>query len=169
MPTIEEELQTVNIEDQHQRVFLNILFTAHYVQHKQKQVLEPFGVSGTQYNVLRILRGQCSHCMPTYSIKDRMIERNCDASRVVDRLVAVGLVIREACPNDKRSTLVKITQAGLDLLAEIDPVIDTAHSIKGITVSEAIELNRLLDKLRSDCPEVDQAGCMGQAFADTED
>lgn len=150
MPTIEEELQTAEIKDQHRRAFLNILFTAHYIQNIQRQMLEPFGITGTQYNVLRILRGQCSQCLPTYSIKDRMIERNCDASRVVDRLMAAGLVVREACPNDKRSTLVKITQAGLDLIDTVEPVVSCSHGMMGISLDEAVELNRLLDKVRLD-------------------
>jgi DNA-binding MarR family transcriptional regulator len=79
-----------------------------------------------------------------------MIERNCDASRVVDRLMAAGLVVREACPNDKRSTLVKITQAGLDLIDTVEPVVSCSHGMMGISLDEAVELNRLLDKVRLD-------------------
>jgi DNA-binding MarR family transcriptional regulator len=156
MATIEEELQTAPILNSFKRVHLSILYTANVFQNKQRQLLEPFGISGTQYNVLRILRGQCSQCLPTYSIKNRMVERNCDATRVVDRLLTAGLVIREACPNDKRSTLVKITELGLELLEKIEPVLEGHHKLEGLTLEEADQLCLLLDKCRANSAEQDQ-------------
>lgn len=148
MKTIEDELQTSRIENEYRRAFLSILFTANLLQHRQKQLLEPFGISGQQYNVLRILRGQKGNCLATYSIKDRMVERNSDASRMVDRLLAAGYVERISCPNDKRSTLVKITSSGLDLLAEIEPQLNAHHQMPGLTADEAAQLCHLLDKVR---------------------
>lgn len=148
MATLEEELQTVAIENPFQRAYLNILFTANYLSNLQREVLSPYGITGTQYNVLRILRGQQDKCLATYSIKSRMLERNSDASRVVDRLEKQGLVMRRGCPNDKRSTMVHITEAGLSLLAEIDPVLQKHQPLGSLSPEEAQSLASMLDKSR---------------------
>lgn len=148
MKTIEDELQTSRIDNEYRRAFLSILFTANQLQNKQKQLLEPFGISGQQYNVLRILRGQKGNCLATYSIKDRMVERNSDASRMVDRLVNAGYVERISCPNDKRSTLVRITDQGLELLSRIEPELEAYHQMPNLTSDEANQLCYLLDKVR---------------------
>lgn len=157
MATIEEELQTAPITDPYKRAYLNIMFMANYLENLQRQVLEPLGITATQYNVLRILRGQPSKSLATYSIKSRMIERNCDASRVVDRMEKLGLVRRESCPNDKRSVLVHLTPKGGELLAAAEPLIANRHYMPALTAEDASLLAQLLDKSRELAP-VDSAG-----------
>jgi len=160
MATIEEELQTSRIENPYTRAFLSIMFMANYLENLQRQVLEPFGITATQYNVLRILRGQAERCLATYSIKSRMVERNCDASRVVDRMEKQGLVRREGCPNDKRSVLVHITDKGLQLLTELEPHLAGKHYMPALSVEEALLISNLLDKARELAPTDEDGNLM---------
>ena len=102
-----------------------------------------------QYNVLRILRGQYPKPCNLKLIKERMLDRMSDASRIVDKLKAKGLLERHECPNDRRNVDLLINDKGLELLKALDHIDEEFKStFKNLSVAEAKQLNDLLDKAR---------------------
>lgn len=134
----------------HQKVAVNLMFTHGWLCAQQAEVLKPFGLTLQQYNVLRILRGQHPEAVTVNAIIERMLDRMSNASRLVDKLVAKGLATRTACPNDRRAVDVKITDAGLGLLTELDArQHDWEQRLSTLSAEEAHQLSGLLDKLRN--------------------
>ena len=113
--------------------------------------LKPFGLSGQQFNILRILRGQYPEPASVKLLTARMIDKMSNASRLVDKLLEKELVVRTTCPNDRRSVDVVLTEKGLEVLAAASTAVEaTHHPLNGpLTDDEAQTLNRLLDKMRA--------------------
>lgn len=131
------------------KALINIMYTEGWLRNRTNEILKPFDLTGQQYNVLRIVRGSSPRPMSTSCIRDRMLDKMSDASRIVDRLHKKGLLERKTCATDKRLVDVLITKAGLDLLGQIDgPINDMDKLFSSISEEEAITLNRLLDRLR---------------------
>jgi DNA-binding MarR family transcriptional regulator len=132
-----------------QEASLNIVRTQDYLHGHFAQLLETAGISGPQYNVLRILRGHGAG-VPTQTIASQMLTRMPDITRLIDRLEQAGFAQRSRTPHDRRVVLVKITRTGLDLLARLDePVLDLHHQLLGhLTKAELQQLNALLVKAR---------------------
>lgn len=147
---LEQELKTSNFASEWHRASLNIIFTAYWLNDKVRLLLKPYGITAQQFNVLRILRGQHPNPLSTNEIRDRMLDRMPDTSRIVDRLHKQGLLDRKVCKVDKRLVDVCITEAGLKLLAEIDEKAgpNITNSLYGLTEEEAKTLSNLLDKAR---------------------
>ncbi len=146
---IEEEIKQKKFKSPHQKAVLNLLFTANWVQNKQRELFEPFGVTGQQYNMLRILRGQHPKPIPAVEIKSRMLDKNSDVSRLLDRLIGKKLVQKNQCPNDKRASDVSITETGLELLTNLDSAINNLDAnFLTLSKEEAKQLSDLLDKAR---------------------
>jgi DNA-binding MarR family transcriptional regulator len=148
---IEEEIkQNKKFVNEYEKLLINILFTASWLESGNIQRLKPFGISPQQYNVLRILRGSSPNPLMLSDISGRMIDKNSNATRLVEKLRLKNLVKREVCENNRRQVDIVITKKGLDLLADIDKEADTwFNSMKSLTKSEAEQLNEALDKLRS--------------------
>jgi len=146
---LEQEIKQEKFKSTQQKAVLNILFTANWIQNLQKDFFEPFGITGQQYNILRILRGQHPNKISAVEIKSRMLDKNSDVSRLLDRLIGKALVDKVPCPNDKRATHIHITTAGLNLLKKLDNAIDSldTHLMK-LSKADAEKLNQLLDKSR---------------------
>jgi DNA-binding MarR family transcriptional regulator len=146
---IEEEIRQSKFKSPHQKAVLNLLFTANWIQNKQRELFEPFGITGQQYNMLRILRGQQAKPIPAVEIKNRMLDKNSDVSRLLDRLIGKNLVKKNQCPNDKRATDISITETGLELLKDLDAAINNLDShFLDLSKEEAKQLSDLLDKAR---------------------
>lgn len=147
--TIEEEIKQSRFKSPQQKAVLNLLFTANYIQNKQRELFEPFGITGQQYNILRILRGQHPNRISAAEIKSRMLDKNSDVSRLLDRLIAKSLVKKSPCSEDKRASDIVITDAGLNLLKELDTSIHNMEKkILMLSTEESAALNELLDKCR---------------------
>lgn len=147
---LEEEIQQkVPFRSEWQRVAVNILFTNNWLIAHQKNLFKPFDITLQQYNVLRILRGQHPEPISTSEIRNRMLDKMSDVSRIVERLVKKKLVVRRVCRSDKRLVDVFISQAGLELLEQLDHI-DTDFDLllQGLSREEAAKLNELLDKAR---------------------
>lgn len=113
--------------------------------------LKPFGISSQQYNVLRILRGASPKAIMLIEIASRMIDKNSNTSRLIDKLVSKGLANREICESNRKQVDIRITEKGLNLLREIDELSKIwLQEMKTLTVKEAANTNVLLDKLRSE-------------------
>ena len=149
MGKIEEAIKQSEFKDSYNKVVVNLLYTHSYLVSFQTAVLKPMDLSPEQYNVLRILRGQQGKPATIAAIQERMLNNMSNASRLVDKLKAKGLVKREECPLNRRQVDVVITEKGLALLELLEPQINAINK-KAIHLEdqELDLLNRLLDKLR---------------------
>ena len=146
---LEEEIKQKSFRNEYQKSALNLVFTYGWLFNKQNGFFKKFGITAQQYNVLRILRGQYPNAISTSNIKSRMLDKNSDSSRIVDRLAGKNLVHKSNCKSDKRLVDVSISDQGLHLLSEIEPhSLELDNTFSKLDIEEAKELNRLLDKLR---------------------
>jgi DNA-binding MarR family transcriptional regulator len=146
---IEEEIQQPKFRNMHHKAAVNLLYTAAWLDDRNKNFFKGYGITNQQFNILRILRGQLPKKISGAEIKTRMLDKNSDVSRLLDRLIVKKLVAKSQCPNDKRAADVLITEAGLDLLKKIDGKMDeTDLAVFHLTKTEASQLSDLLDKCR---------------------
>jgi DNA-binding MarR family transcriptional regulator len=133
-----------------QEATLNLARTLDYVMHPFSELFAANGISGPQYNILRILRGVGGDGLPCQELGSRMVTRMPDVTRLVDRLESAGLVERRRTPQDRRIVLVRLTRPGRELLARLDrPELDLHKQMLGhLSRGELDELNRLLVKAR---------------------
>ena len=145
---IEKDIQQTNFINEFQKMSINIIYTANWLNEKMGQILATEDITQQQYNILRILRG--SECpLSTLKIRERMLDKMSDTSRIVDRLIVKGLVEKTACIKDKRLVDITISKKGLQLLEKLDSLNEHIDSIlKGVTEKEAQAMNQILDKLR---------------------
>ncbi len=149
MGKIEEAIMQAQFKDEYNKAVVNLLYTHSYLVGFQTAVLKPQDLSPEQYNVLRILRGQQGKPVTIAAIQERMLNTMSNASRLVDKLKAKGLVEREECPENRRKVDVLITEKGLQLLELLEPQLDTFNKkAVHLEVEELVLLNYLLDKLR---------------------
>lgn len=128
------------------KALLNIKFTANYLDTIGNTILKPFNISEQQYNILRILRG-AEDAITVKTIKERMVQKSPNATRLMDKLCNKGLIERDRCENDRRVVYVKISTKGLALLNKIK-INEFDGYMNNISENEAKLLNELLDKLR---------------------
>lgn len=146
---IEDEIKTSNFEDIYHKAIINLAFTNGWMQNKLRIYLDDYGITQQQFNVLRILRGQYPKPSTVNLLKDRMLDKMSDASRITDRLVQKGLITRTVNEKDRRAVDILINQNGLDLLAKLDTEMQTSAIVRNnMTEDEAEQLNMLLDKFR---------------------
>ena len=132
-----------NVKD---KALINILYTANWISHFQIEFFKPYGISPQQYNILRILKGS-KEALKVQTIKERMIERSPNATRLMDKLYGKQLIERYACADDRRVVYIKITVNGTQLLGSISQDFNQAL-LKNISETEAEQLSNLLDKMR---------------------
>ena len=127
------------------------MYTQNVVNDKFNEILKPYDLSGEQYNVLRILRGQKGNPANMCIIQERMLAKNSNTTRLIDKLLLKDLVTRNVCPNNRRKIEVLITQKGLDLLTELDPKVDEHEKLfaNNLSEDEITLLNTLLEKYRT--------------------
>ena len=125
------------------------MYTYHWHMERSVEVFKPFDLTSQQYNILRILKGRHPEAIPVGEVKAVLLDKNPDMTRLCDRLVQKGLVHREFNCQNRREVLLEITQAGLDLIDRIEPVMQEASKAwDNLTPEEAETLSDLLDKLR---------------------
>ncbi|MEQ9415022.1 MAG: MarR family transcriptional regulator [Cyclobacteriaceae bacterium] len=147
---LEEDVKQAKFTNEHQKAMVNILYTSSWLNNRNAAYFKKFNISPEQFNVLRILRGSHPAPMRLADVAERMIEKNSNCTRLVEKLRQKELVDRQLCESNRRQVDISITARGLKILSEIDKDYDQWLSIqKSITKAEAIELNRILDKLRS--------------------
>jgi DNA-binding MarR family transcriptional regulator len=151
MPILKELKQTRPFASSAQEATVALLRTADVVNRLVDAVIERHGITGQQYNVLRILRGAGEQGLPTLEIAERMIEQTPGITRLIDRLEAKKLVARERCATDRRQVFCRITAAGLALLAKLDePVRDSAgEALQQLSKKDIAQLLELLDRTRA--------------------
>ena len=146
---IEEEIKQKSFKNEFHKLVVNLRFTAGWIGGFHTKILKCHGISSQQFNVLRILKGQHPKPSSLVLIRERMLDKDSNASRLIDKLEAAGLAKRVQCPNDRRQVDITITEAGLQLLEKLNPEIDKMTSeIINLDEKDAKTLNNLLDKLR---------------------
>ena len=159
--TVREEIrQSRPFRTEAEEAVVGLLLTAEALRRRLGDVVEPEGITGQQFNVLRILRGAHPDTLPTLEIAARMIEKTPGITRLLDRLDAKGLVRRDRGTDDRRCVYCRITPRGLDLLARLDePVRRVAiDAFRGLPVAERIALVATLDRLRAALRAGESAG-----------
>lgn len=147
---IEEEIKQKKFASEHQKLFINLMFTAGWIRAQHLKVLKPFGISPEQYNILRILRGQKGKPASVQIITERMLDKSSNVSRLVEKLRLKDLIDRKLCPEDRRQVEISITTKGLELLIKLDDVFNTPEGLeKVISVEVASQINSQLDTLRN--------------------
>jgi DNA-binding MarR family transcriptional regulator len=145
---IEKDINQQNFRNNHQKGIINLIYTYNWVNEKMKFFFEREGITSQQFNILRILRG-AGVPISTLQIRERMLDKMSDTSRIVDRLVLKGLAKKTICQGDKRLVDVSISPKGKKLLEKIDEYEKDMDAVFGnLTDTEADQLNKLLDKLR---------------------
>ena len=147
---IEKDIQQQKFRNEYQKAVVNLIYTSNWMRERTSGIIEAEGITPQQFNILRILRG--SHPMPlsTLQIRERMLDKMSDTSRIVDRLIAKGLVKKYICKKDRRLVDVIIAEKGLKMLERLDKRQDEMDAILGnLTEKEASSLSKLLDKIRS--------------------
>jgi DNA-binding MarR family transcriptional regulator len=148
--SLEDDIQQERFGNEFEKAAVNILFTGSWLHNLNSTRLRDYDITPEQYNVLRILRGSHPNPLMLADITCRMIDKNSNATRLVEKLRQKGFVKREICENNRRQVDISMTDKGLQLLKKIDSTESQFLSIlKNITKSEASELNRILDKLRA--------------------
>lgn len=146
---LEQDIKQERFQNEYEKMLVNILFTGSWLYHVNALRLKPHGITPEQYNVLRILRGSHPKKLMLASITGRMIDKNSNATRLVEKLRQKHLVEREICENNRRQVDISITEKGLGVLKKIDSEESIwMNTLKNISKPEAIELNRILEKLR---------------------
>jgi DNA-binding MarR family transcriptional regulator len=149
---LEDEIKQPAFQSEAQKALVNLMYTSGWLEQRQQSAFKLYGLTGPQFNILRILRGQ--HPLPATvaMLIDRMLDKTSNASRIVDKLEEKKLATRTVCPANRRAVDIRITEAGLRLLRQIDDdgKVDPAScGFDNLTPSEQRQLNVLLDKLRS--------------------
>ena len=146
---IEQDIQQASFRNEFQKMGINLLFTANWLNEQIGKMLAEEGVTQQQYNILRILRGSATP-LSTLKIRERMLDKMSDTSRIVDRLIAKELVLKNICEKDKRLVDITLSPKGLQLVDQLDQFNDRIDALlKGINESEAATMNEILDKIRT--------------------
>lgn len=151
---ISNEIHQTNFRGEHHKAVVNVIYSSNWLLEKVKQVLDKDDITPQQYNILRILRG-ANGPLSTLQIRERMLDRMSDTSRIVERLLKKGWVCKNVCAHDKRLVDVTISEKGLDLLERLEvKSTEIDDLIAGLTIEDAETLNLLLDKMRENVQNV---------------
>ncbi len=145
---IEKDISQSRFRNEQQKGIINLIYTYNWMNEQMKAFFERFDITGQQFNILRILRG-AGKPLSTLQIRQRMLDKMSDTSRIVDRLILKGLVKKIVCKTDKRLVDITLTDKGKKLLEKTDRHETEMDAILGnLSDAEAKILNKLLDKIR---------------------
>ena len=146
--SLEKDITQSTFRNDFQKGIINLIYTYNWMNEKMKNFFDREEITSQQYNILRILRG-AGKPISTLQIRERMLDKMSDTSRIVDRLVLKGLAQKTVCKNDKRLVDVSISIKGKKLLEKMDHYENEMDALFGnLSEAEAKTLNKLLDKIR---------------------
>ncbi len=146
---IKEEINQKKFRSNTEMAVVNLLYTHNWLKEKQQGTLKKHNILAQHYNVLRIVKGNKSNVVFPGQIKEVMIDRGRDLTRLIDKLVGLELLCRKHCDSNRRMIEISITQKGLDIVEQIDKELSTAmKNFFKLSEEEALQLSNLLDKLR---------------------
>jgi len=147
---IDKDINQVKFRNEYQKASINLIYTFGWMTGKSKEILAAEDITPQQFNILRILRGSYPQPLSTLQIRERMLDKMSDSSRIVDRLIAKGLVKKGSCKEDRRLVDVMISEKGKKILERLDARQDDMDNIIGnLSKKEAALLSDLLDKIRN--------------------
>lgn len=147
---IHEAIKQKHFSTPVEQSIVNILFTSSWINTLHAEVLKKYKISLQQYNILRILKGQHPEVASVHMLADRMLDKNSNASRLVEKLRAKGFITRKTCPEDRRRAEIGITPLGMETLQSCNrEIFSLQKSHDKLSPDEHVELNRLLNKFRS--------------------
>ncbi|HTD92779.1 MAG TPA: MarR family transcriptional regulator [Chitinophagaceae bacterium] len=147
--SIDQDILQTKFRNELQKAAVNLIYTYGWVTEKSKELFASEDITPQQFNILRILRGSHPQPLSTLQIRERMLDKMSDTSRIVDRLITKGLVKKGTCKADRRLVDVMITDKGRKLLERLDAREDELDNIFGnLSKKEAVVLSELLDKIR---------------------
>ncbi|SFE82239.1 DNA-binding transcriptional regulator, MarR family [Chitinophaga sp. CF118] len=149
MSNIEKLISQKTFSSEYNKGLIGLIFVGNWMVSRHQQFFKKFDITMQQYNILRILRGQYPKAANINTLKERMLDKMSDVSRLVERLRKAGLVERKSSEVDRRAVDVQITAKGLTLLEIIDKDLpDLEDSLKlSLSEGEILQLNTLLDKV----------------------
>jgi DNA-binding MarR family transcriptional regulator len=146
---IENDIHQTRFRNAHQKAGINLIYTLAWVKEKMRIIFESEDITSQQFNILRILRGSFPQPLSTLQIRERMLEKMSDTSRIVDRLIAKGLVKKIICKKDRRLVDVIITDKGKKMLERLDERQNEMDAVLGnLSEKDANILSDILDKIR---------------------
>lgn len=147
---IDQDILQSKFRNEYQKAGVNLLYTYGWLMERTKEIFAYEDITPQQFNILRILRGSFPQPLSTLQIRERMLDKMSDTSRIVDRLITKGLVKKGTCKTDRRLVDVTITDKGKKMLERLDKRQDELDNIIGnLSEKEAAILSELLDKIRS--------------------
>ena len=147
---LEDAIKTTRFTNEKHRASLNVIYTAYWLKDQLSTAMKSNGITTEQYNILRILKGKYPEKMCVKDISNRMIEKSSNVPRIIDRLVIKKLVKRSTSRQDKRETLVALTESGIKLLTDSNEIVNNVNETYiNLTEEEAQNLNNLLEKMRN--------------------
>ncbi len=148
--SLETDIKQKEFKSEYNKAIVNLIYTFNWLDYQQKKFFKEYDLTQQQYNILRILRGQYPQPCTINLLRDRMLDKMCDASRIVERLRLKDLIVRKISFQDRRAVDIIISDKGLQILEQIDaPIKEFENTITGLSVEEAEHLNALLDKFRN--------------------
>lgn len=145
---IEDEIKS-NFDSEQHKALVNLMYTNFQIGTKMRDHFKQFDITSQQFNILRILRGQLPNPASIGLLKERMLDKSSDVSRIVDRLLLKNLIERAECKSDRRQKEIIISKQGLALLDKIDALkVKSESALSNLSDEEAEQLNYLLDKIR---------------------
>jgi DNA-binding MarR family transcriptional regulator len=146
---IEEEINQSKFNSSQEKVIVNIIFTANAIEDAFKKALKMYDISLPQYNVLRILKGRKDGYATCGDLKEVMLDKNPDVTRLCDKLVLKKLIVRSNNKNNRRQILLRISEKGLLALEEINPYFAAVNEgLKGIAPEKLEQISDILDEIR---------------------
>lgn len=147
---IEKDINQYHFTSEGQKAVINLIYTSNWISEHIKEILDEYDITPQQFNILRILRGSDPQPLSTLTIRERMLDKMSDTSRIVDRLVIKGMAVKKVSSTDKRLVDVNITKEGKRILEILDKKQPEMSSItNNLSDAELKQLNSLLDNLRS--------------------
>ena len=147
---IEKDIHQLKFKNEYQKAVVNLIYTANWMREKTSGILDAEEITPQQFNILRILRGSHPKPLSTLQIRERMLDKMSDTSRIVDRLIAKDLVKKFTCKADRRLVDVTISDKGLKMLERLDKKQNEMDAVLGsLSENEATALSNLLDKIRN--------------------
>ena len=147
---IDKDIQQAKFRNIYQKAGINLIYTLGWLKDRTRPIFESEDITPQQFNILRILRGSYPQPLSTLQIRERMLEKMSDTSRIVDRLITKGLVKKLTCKTDRRLVDVVISDKGKKLLERLDARQDEMDGVlQNLTEKEAATLSDLLDKIRN--------------------
>ena len=146
--SLEDDINQRKFRNEHQKAAINLIYTSNWLNEQMKYFFDNYDITAQQFNILRILRG-AGEPLSTMQIRERMLDKMSDTSRIVDRLVKKEMVKKNIRKTDRRLVDVTITEKGKELLTELDSKdVEMDAILRGLDESDVKQINQLLDKLR---------------------